>query len=553
MKPHDYQREGILEIIEKFKTKNKILYQLDTGGGKTVVFSFLSKYWSERRGEKILITCHREELVDQTCETLAKMDLTFSKITASTRKFNKDSEVFVAMIETINNRLDRGVIDLPEIGLVISDEAHVLVFDKVYKHFLKSKILGVSATPVVLKKINFCKCIHCKKEYDNIVECCGEEVEEWTKPFSMSMIYEDVVVGPKINFLIDFGQLVPELSFVKKYSQDADLKEDKDGEFTTKSQDKAFGSDEAVFNVSLNWKQYCEGKRTIVFNSSAKTNKLVHDALKEAGANVKLFDSVNKDEKISRRQLIKWFRETPDAVLCNVNIFTAGFDCKEVEAVMINRSTNSLSLFLQMTGRGGRSSQKIYKPHFVLVDGGGNIERFGEWSDPTRDWKKLFFEGLGKPKAKKIDSESIQSCDNCGALFGKKEYQCPMCGEIPQPTEPSQIVTKVSDTILFPIKQIPHPDGHKIYDYTKKMNENIHFAHKIMINQIVDMFRYYGVTKELYEKVKITRELDVKVTKMIRKCYFVLLSKTDIHTGQNRTLAYLINKAKEKLEIFYYG
>lgn len=553
MKPHDYQRSGILEIIDKFKEKNKLLYQLDTGGGKTVVFSFLSKYWSEKRGQKVLITCHREELVDQTCETLAKMDLSFSKITASNTKINKNAEVFVAMVETINNRLETGKIDLPDVGLVISDEAHVLVFEKIYKYFENSKILGVSATPVVLKKVNFCKCSHCKKEYDEITECCGEEVEEWTKPFTMSMIYEDIVVGPKIDFLIEFGQLVPEISFIEKYSNDK-LKEDSDGEFTTKSQDEAFGSADAVFNIVRNYEQFCKGKRTIIFNSSSKNNKLVYDALKESGANVKLFDSRNKEEKISRRQLIKWFRETPDAVLCNVNIFTAGFDCKEVEAVILNRATNSLALFLQMAGRGGRSSQLIYKPHFVLVDGGGNIERFGgEWSDPSRDWKKLFFEGLGKPKARKIDSESIQSCDNCGSLYPKKEFKCSICNFEPEPQEPVQIKTKFSETILSPIKQIPAPDGEKIYQYTKKIGENIHFSHKIMISQIVDMFRYYGVTKDLYENVKKSKELEIKVTKMIRKCYFVLLSKSDIQTGQNRTLAYLIEKAKQKIEIFYYG
>lgn len=72
-----------------------------------------------------------------------------------------------------------------------------------------------------------------------------------------------------------------------------------------------------------------------------------------------------------------------------------------------------------------------------------------------------------------------------------------------------------------------------------------------MINQVIDMFKYYGVTRSLYESAKESGELDKKVSKMIRNCYFVLLSKSDIHSGQNRTLKYLINKTKEKLEKFY--
>ena len=517
----------------------------------TVVFSFLCKYWSERRNQKVLITCHREELVDQTCETLSKIGLSYSKITAQTKTINKDAEVFVSMIETVNNRLENELIDLPEIGLVISDECHVLVFDKVYKFFESAKILGVSATPVVLKKIHYSKCQHCKTEYDDIRDCCGEETEEWTRPFTMSSIYEDIVVGPPIDFLIEFGQLVREITLIEDLENADDLKEDKDGEFTKRSLDKVFSSEKKISDVARHYRESFKGKRTIIFNSTSKTNKMVYESLKAEGANVKLYDSVNKEEKISRRKLIQWFRDTPDAVLCNVNIFTAGFDCKEVECIVINRATMSLSLFLQMAGRGGRASSLIFKPNFLLIDLGGNVARFNEWSDATRDWKKIFFNGLGKPKARKIDAESVQTCDGCGAIYPKKLNACELCGHVPVIPEPREIVTKTTKTKLIPIKEIPPPNGQAIYEYIKSIGGNIHQAHKIMIGQVIDMFKYYGVTKSLYESAKESGELDKKVSKMIRKCYFVLLSKSDIHSGQNRTLKYLINKTKQKLEKFY--
>src|SRR5690606_31381922 len=124
-------------------------------------------------------------------------------------------DVYVAMTETINNRLKNGEFVMPGIDLVVADECHILIFDKVYKYFPDSKILVVTATPVVLKKEKYFECKHCNTKYQENTDCCGEESMEWSKPFAMSSIYDDIVVGADIDELIEFGQLVPEISFVR--------------------------------------------------------------------------------------------------------------------------------------------------------------------------------------------------------------------------------------------------------------------------------------------------------------------------------------------------
>ena len=65
-KPRDYQVSGVESILEKFQTHQRILYQLSTGGGKTFCFTMLSKKWSEEKKQKVLVLCHRNELVEQT-------------------------------------------------------------------------------------------------------------------------------------------------------------------------------------------------------------------------------------------------------------------------------------------------------------------------------------------------------------------------------------------------------------------------------------------------------------------------------------------------------
>lgn len=553
MKPYPYQQKGIDEIINKFDKHNRILYQLCTGGGKTAIFSFLTKWWLDNYDSNVLILCHRTELVSQTEKTLNNIGIGSEPIVSKVTRAKHHSRVYIGMVETAYRRLQKNPYFFPNVGLIIVDECHILVFHKCFNHFPNAKILGCTATPCVLKRETFYRCKYCKTDSNTQDECCGDEMQEWSKPFTLSQIYNDIVVGPSISEIIDFGSIVREITFIKNYTEVKGLKQDYDGEFTVESVDQAYSTDDAIFNVLLNYKEICSGKKTIIFNSSSRTNLAVYNRFIEAGlTNVRMFDSVNKSESGNRNDLLKWFDETPDAILMNVGVFTTGFDSREVQAIILNRPTGSLSLFIQIAGRGGRTSDKIYKDNFILVDGGGNVDRFGEWSE-DRDWENIFFNGTSKEKCKTLNAFDIQDCPECGTLYPKSASECPECGmQIEKSPKPPKVNSE-SEEVLVPIRAIPPPNGERIYQYTVKQGENINFAFKIMIGQIVDLFRYYRVTKEKYESAKQRGELDKKVAKMIQKCYFVLLKKHDIQANNNRTLAYLIDKTKEKLEQYYYA
>jgi len=551
IKPHDYQEEALTQIHNLFQTKNKILYQLSTAGGKTFVFSFLTKRWNERTGKRVLILCHRNELVTQTIESMNMIGVTCEKVTSKVSKLNHDSQCYVSMIQTAYNRLVKDPFFFKNVDLVIADECHLMLFDKVFDFFKSSKILGVTATPVVLKRIKFWKCKHCKEDYNEEIECCEEITQEWSRPFSMSELYEEIIIGPPIKELIERGNLVQELSFIKDYADTGKLVTGSDGEITSKSTDEAYSNDDAVFNVVLNYEAYCKGRKTMIFNGSSKGNLMVYEKFKEAGINVRMYDSVNKEQSGSRTELVKWFKEEDDAVLLNVGCFTTGFDVKEVEAIIMNFATNSLALYIQIVGRGARSTDKIYKPHFVFVDGGGNIDRHQEFSDPSRDWHKIFREGVGSTKPKKQEAFDVQNCPECGSMYMKTESCCPECGFVILPEPKKHQEKSLSEDVLMPIRKIPPPNGEKIYQYTLKKEENINFAFKIMISQIVDMFRYYRVSKTTYLNTLASGKLQKRVKTMINKCYFVLLSKSDIQTEGRRTIAHLTNKTLTKLEEYY--
>src|SRR5690606_5219973 len=230
------------------------------------------------------------------------------------------------------------------------------------------------------------------------------------------------------------------------------------------------------------------------------------------------------------------------AILLNCGVFVAGFDCKEVESVILNVATTSLSRYLQMVGRGGRASSEIYKPHFIVIDGGENVSRFGAWSDPTRDWIKIFNDGIGKEKAKKENPLSVSECDDCGFLFPRSESTCPNCGYVTPQKEKQE--RQPGESILSPIDKIPLPNGKKIATYVLSKGGDIHMAFKVMTEQILDLFRFNLVSKAQYLNNKNDGRLDKRLSDIIRPVYFSLINTPEL-TGANRTLKQVIKKTIE--------
>lgn len=548
-KPFQFQRDSLNNIWTGFNTHKTLLYQLPTGGGKTYIFCFLTQKWIELKRQRVLILCHKEELVTQTIASLNSLGVTCESLFANKRKLKHDAECYVAMIETANKRLEKDPHFFKDVGLLIADECHILIFNKVYKYFPNAKILGCSATPVVDKKVHYYKCRYCKDEYHEPSLCCGEDAEEWIKPFALSNIYENIVIGVSIEELIEMDRLVKEISFIKDYADLSELEEG-EGEFTDESINKSYSNESTAFNVLKNYEELAKGKKTMIFNGTTESNKITYEIFRDAGYNVRIYDSINS-KKSERKAVVEWFENTPDGILCNVGCFTTGFDVTDVECIILNRPTMSLALFLQMVGRGGRVTNKIFKPNFIVIDGGGNIERFNEWSDNSRDWVKIFFEGVGKAKKKRNrgDITDVQACMNCGFLMPKSVNICPECKEEMKPKQKKEI--EFSEEVLKPIREIPPPSAKKIHQYTLSLKENVNFAFKILINQVVDMFRFYRVSKDHYLATYDHGKFKKTVMKMINPCYFYLIAQDDIKAPNNRTISYIYNKVVKSLNKLY--
>ena len=96
----------------------------------------------------------------------------------------------------------------------------------------------------------------------------------------------------------------------------------------------------------------------------------------------------NTTTKKERANILKWFKETPNAILTSVSILTTGFDEPSVESIILNRATKSLTLYYQMIGRGSRIFKN--KDTFEVIDLGNNFHRFGPWGSTNLDWHRIF-------------------------------------------------------------------------------------------------------------------------------------------------------------------
>ena len=357
---YDYQLQDLTTIFSHLQnnTENKnLLYQLPTGGGKTVVFSEITRRYIQQTGKKVVVLTHRIELSHQTSRMLSGFKVNNLIINSDVKELRDDDQYmcFVAMVETLNNRLQEDMVELNNVGLVIIDEAHYNSFRKLFKYFDQSTILGVTATPLS----------------SNI-------------KLPMKDNYQKLIVGESIESLIQKQFLAK----ANMYSYDVSLKSLKlgiNGDYTVKSSDELYGNLNMLSKLLGAYEELGKGTKTLIFNNGISTSKYVYETFKKAGYDIRHLD--NKNTASERREILDWFARTPHAILTSVSILTTGFDEPSVETVILNRATRSLTLYFQMIGRGSRILPE--KDEFTVVDLGNNTARFGMWDAPI-DWQEIF-------------------------------------------------------------------------------------------------------------------------------------------------------------------
>jgi superfamily II DNA or RNA helicase/predicted nucleic acid-binding Zn ribbon protein len=368
MQLRPYQLQAVDEIRGSFKEAKRVVLCLPTGAGKTVVFSEIVRRVLEK-GRRVAIITHRRELLSQA---------------------GKLNRCDILMVETLNNAIKKSKVDLSSYDLLVIDEAHIGNFRKILEGF-EGFVIGATATPV-------------------------------SKP-PMAQSYGRLINSVGIGELIAQGYLCNPITYAM-HPVDTSKIATRMGEFTAQGLDDAFNRPKVYEGVVQEFVKRWRDKKAIVFcvNIEATINTAEAFA-KELGVG-RVYAVHSKQSAYERADLIQDFITSKYGILVNCGIATTGFDCPDIEVVVVNRATKSVALWLQMVGRGSRPTAN--KSAFTILDFGENVHRLGFWQE-ARDWGKAFA-GIENKKGQGV--APVKDCPCCGAVLYASARFCDFCGEV---------------------------------------------------------------------------------------------------------------------------
>lgn len=374
IKLFDYQ-EDMKERIEKaLRLHRSVMAQMPTGTGKTYLLTaVIDSFVSNNPMEKVWIVAHRRELVSQIEETVRKFHSYSASNTSSLL-----SSVKAMSIQWLMRHYDE-IEEEP--GMIVIDEAHhalAKTYKEMWERFPNAKFLGLTATP-------------CRLNGKGFTDLFDILVQSWSVP-------EFISKGRLTTY--DFVSIKSD--GVTQRLIDSLQKRGADGDYQNKEMDMLLNKKPSIERLYQSLEEFGKDRKGIVYAINISHAQKIKKLYQEHGVKAIAIDS--KTPAVERQQDIEAFKKGDIQVLVNVDIFSEGFDCPDVEFVQLARPTLSLANYLQMVGRGLRVAKG--KKNCVIIDNVGLYRVFGL---PSQVWNwNAMFEGklkVGKRKETPKDRE----------------------------------------------------------------------------------------------------------------------------------------------------
>ena len=374
IKLFDYQ-EDMKERIEKaLRLHRSVMAQMPTGTGKTYLLTaVIDSFVNGNPMEKVWIVAHRRELVSQIDETVRKFHSYYASNSSSLL-----SSVKAMSIQWLMRHYD-GIEEEP--GMIVIDEAHhalAKTYKEMWERFPNAKFLGLTATP-------------CRLNGKGFTDLFDILVQSWSVP-------EFISKGRLATY--DFVSIKSD--GMTQRLIDSLQKRGADGDYQNKEMDMLLNKKPSIERLYQSLEEFGKDRKGIVYAINISHAQKITKLYQEHGVKAIAIDS--KTPAAERQQDIEAFKKGDIQVLVNVDIFSEGFDCPDVEFVQLARPTLSLAKYLQMVGRGLRVAKG--KKNCVIIDNVGLYRVFGL---PSQVWNwNAMFEGklkVGKRKETPKDRE----------------------------------------------------------------------------------------------------------------------------------------------------
>ena len=411
----NYQ-EDLLCKVESYLDANdkaRVMMQLPTGGGKTVIAGHLL----QRRlgnGRKAVWLTHRRELAEQTRGMLTEAGvdaMTDVRWDPGTDAPAMSGGAVILMAQTVSRRTDKMRVwnEYDSNDLMVIDEAHHAAAEGLKRAMRQwpGPVVGMTATPWRLS--------------------VGEGFDH---------LFDNLICGPQVAELQSCGWLCGDRVFMPNpdwriHGRKVD-RDDRTGDYIMSDVEAANSQDIMTAGALEFWQRHAPGRQTIAYAVSKRHARNLAAVFNSANVPAEVILGVNTSKKKAERaKAIAAFRDGELKVLINVEVATEGFDLPDASCVLITRPTLSLALFMQMIGRGLRP--KDDDGDCLILDLTANSLTHGLPQD-SREWS---LEPRGKtptgearvvwcPKCDGVNYAASHHCQHCGEPFGK---DCLRCGK----------------------------------------------------------------------------------------------------------------------------
>jgi DNA repair protein RadD len=391
------------------------LVVLPTGAGKSLVIAeWCRLMFDVDPSSRDIVLTHVRELVAQNYAELIGLwpEAPAGIYSAGLGRRDMGARLIFASIQSVHKK----AFQIQQCDLVLVDEAHLIPrsADTMYGRFLADlksinphmRVVGLTATPFRLDSGRLDK---------------GE-----------GAMFDAIAHETKVGPLFDDGYLCPPRSRRQAAQIDTSGVGIRAGEFISAQLESAAMEPEVIAAIA---DRVCEAgadrRGWIIFGVSVAHCEALVAALNERGfAGQGVYgDTV----KTVRDRAIADFKSQRLRFLVSMGVLTTGFNAKHVDLIALARPTKSTGLYIQMVGRGTRTSPETGKTDCLILDFGGNIARHGPFDDPFIPEKKEKGEGLAP----------FKECPECKLAVGTMTRVCPDCGfEFPPP---ERVVRTIAD------------------------------------------------------------------------------------------------------------
>ncbi len=329
-----YQEESKRAVFNEWEQGIlKTLLVLPTGTGKTIVFAAITNDCVQK-GERVLILAHRGELLEQAADKIKKSTgLECAVEKAEESCLNSWYRITVGSVQSLMREKRLNQFDKHYFDTIIIDEAHHCIsesYQRILDYFSDAKVLGVTATPD-------------RGDMRNLGQVFNSLAYEYTLPKAIKEGYLSPIKALTIPLKLDLSSVSTQA-----------------GDF--KASEIGTALDPYLEQIAVEMTKYCADRKTVVFLPLIKTSQKFRDLLNKHGFRAAEVNGSSDD----RTEVLKDFENNKYNVLCNSMLLTEGWDCPDVDCIVVLRPTKVRSLYCQMVGRGTRLSEG--KTHLLLLD-----------------------------------------------------------------------------------------------------------------------------------------------------------------------------------------